>query len=169
MNHTTSRGSPYSKVHGANMGPTWVLSAPDWPHVGPISSIWYKPATAMIMHFNDVIMSMMASQITSLTIVYSSVYWAADQRKHQISASLAFVRGIRRWPVNSLHRWPVAGKMLPFDDVIMRSLKSWWYDKCVPQRQLNTCMSLIDHWYPSIMKMIQHGYRKLHWTTLLTY
>ena len=24
------------KVHGANMGPTWVLSAPDEPHVGPM-------------------------------------------------------------------------------------------------------------------------------------
>ena len=37
-----------------------------------------------------------ASQITSLTIVYSTVYWDADQRKHQSSASLAFVRGIHR-------------------------------------------------------------------------
>ena len=46
-------------------------------------------------------MSPMASQITSLTIVYSTVYSGADQRKHQSSASLAFVRGIHRWPVNS--------------------------------------------------------------------
>ena len=29
--------SPDSKVHGANMGPTWVLSAPDGPHVGPMN------------------------------------------------------------------------------------------------------------------------------------
>ena len=28
---------PDSKVHGANMGPTWVLSAPDGPHVGPMN------------------------------------------------------------------------------------------------------------------------------------
>ena len=42
-----------------------------------------------------------ASQITSLTIVYSTVYSDADQRKYQSSASLAFVRGIHRWPVNS--------------------------------------------------------------------
>ena len=50
-------------------------------------------------HYNDVIMTMMASQITSLTIVYSTVYSNADQRKHQSSASLAFVRGIHwdRW------------------------------------------------------------------------
>ena len=57
--------------------------------------------------------------ITSLKIVYSTVYSRADQRKHQISASLAFVRGIHRWPVNSPHKWPVTWKMFPFDDVII--------------------------------------------------
>ena len=61
----------------------------------------------------------MASQITSLTIVYSSVYSGVDQRKHQSSMSLAFVQEIHRWPVNSLHKWPVTRKMFPFDDVIM--------------------------------------------------
>ena len=50
------------------------------------------------MHYNDVIMGAIASQITSLTIVYSIVYSDADQRKHQSSASLAFVRGIHRRP-----------------------------------------------------------------------
>ena len=64
-------------------------------------------------------MSTMPSQITSLTIVYSTVYSAADQRKHQRSASLALVRGIHRWPVNSLHKGPVTRKMFQFDDVIM--------------------------------------------------
>ena len=49
------------------------------------------------LHYNDVIMSAMASQITSLAIVYSSVYSGADQRKHQSSASLPFVRQIYRW------------------------------------------------------------------------
>ena len=68
---------------------------------------------------NDVIMRAMASQITSLIIVYSIVYSGTDQRKHQSSASLAFVRGIHRWPVNSPHKWPITRKMLPFDDVIM--------------------------------------------------
>ena len=70
-------------------------------------------------HYNDVIMTMMASQITSITIVYSTVYSGADQRKHQSSSSLAFVRGIHRWPVDSPHKWPVTRKMFPFDDVIM--------------------------------------------------
>ena len=63
--------------------------------------------------------STIASQITSLTIVYSTVYSDADQRKHQSSASLAFVRGIHRGPVNSPHKWPVTLKTSPFDDVIM--------------------------------------------------
>ena len=43
----------------------------------------------------------------------------ADQRKHQSSESLAFVRGIHRRPVNSPHKWPVKRKKFPFDDVIM--------------------------------------------------
>ena len=65
-------------------------------------------------------MGAMASQLTSRTVVYSTVYSSADQRKHQSSASLAFVRGIHRWPVNSPNKGPVTGKMFPFDDVIMK-------------------------------------------------
>ena len=76
------------------------------------------------IHYNDVIISAMASQITSLTIVYSIVYSGADQRKHESSASLAFVRVIHRGPVNSPHKWPVMLKMFPFDDVI-RTQISW--------------------------------------------
>ena len=70
-------------------------------------------------HYNDVIISKIASQITSLTIVYSIVYSDADQIKHQSSASLAFVRGIHRGPVKSPHKWPVTRKMFPFDDVFV--------------------------------------------------
>ena len=55
----------------------------------------------LIAHYNNIIMSAMASQITRLTIVYSSVYSGTDQRKGSSSASLAFVKGIHRWPVNS--------------------------------------------------------------------
>ena len=75
----------------------------------------------MLFHYSDVIMGTMTSQITSLTIVYSTVYSGADQRKYQRSVSLAFVRGIHWWPVNSPHKWPVTWKMFPFDDVIMVS------------------------------------------------
>ena len=64
-------------------------------------------------------MGRIASQITSLTIAYSTVYSGADQRKHQSSAWLAFVWETHRWPVNSPHKGPVARKMFPFDNVIM--------------------------------------------------
>ena len=70
-------------------------------------------------HCNDVIISTTATLITSLTIVYSILYLTADQRKHQSSVSLAFVRGIHRRPVNSPHKGPVTRKMFPSDDVIM--------------------------------------------------
>ena len=52
--------------------------------------------SADMYHYADVIMGMIASQITSHTAVYSIVYSGADQRKHQSSASLAIVRGIHR-------------------------------------------------------------------------
>ena len=74
--------------------------------------------------YNDFIMGVMASQITSFTIVYSTVYSGADQRKHQSSASLAFVLGIHPWPVNCPHKWPVMRKMYPFDDIIMLSYQA---------------------------------------------
>ena len=84
---------------------------------------------ALEPHYSDVIMSAIASQITSLTIVYSTVYLDADQRKHQSSASLAFVRGIHLGAVNSPHKWPVTRKMFPFDDVIMIS-PAFFHRRC---------------------------------------
>ena len=71
------------------------------------------------IHYNDVIKGAMASQITNRAIVYSTVHTGAYPRKHQSSASLAFVRGLPRGPVNSPHKWPVTRKMIQFDDVIM--------------------------------------------------
>ena len=67
-------------------------------------------------HYCDVIMGVSASQITSLMIVYSTVYSDADQREFQSSASLAFVRGIHRGPGNSPHKWPVTRK----------NVSIWW-------------------------------------------
>ena len=81
--------------------------------IGMIASICCK--AVQYHHYSDV----MASQITGVSIVYSTICSGADQRKHQSSASLAFVRGIHPWPVNSPHRGPVTRKMFPFDEVIM--------------------------------------------------
>ena len=67
-------------------------------------------------------MSTMASQITGVSIVYSTICSGGDQRKHQSSTSLAFMRGIHRWPVNSPHKRPITRKMFPFDDVIMTAM-----------------------------------------------
>ena len=78
----------------------------------------------MQSHYGDVVIGAMVSLITCLTIVKSIVYSGADQRKHQSFASLAFVRGIHRGPVNSPHKWPVTRKMFPFDDVIMPTDKN---------------------------------------------
>ena len=90
-------------------------NAGKWNH----NTIYLSYESLQCYHYNDVIMGLMASQINSLMIVYSSVYSGTDQRKHQSSTSLAFVWGTHRWPVNSPHKGPVTWKMFPFDDVIM--------------------------------------------------
>ena len=82
------------------------------------------PSSSWLLHWHcvhnsDDMMGAMASQITSFKIVYSTLYSGADQRKHQSAASLAFVRGIHRSPMNSPRKGPVTRKMFPFDDVIM--------------------------------------------------
>ena len=80
---------------------------------------WYGPWVTDQMHiewitehYNDVIMSAIASQITSLMIVYSTVYSRRRSKKSQSSASLAFVREIHRGPVNSPHKGPVTRKIM---------------------------------------------------------
>ena len=88
---------------------------------------WVVVMKIAIAHYSDVIMGGMASQITSLMIVYSAVCLDTDQRKHQSSASLAVVKGIHRWPVNSPHRCPVMWKMFPFNDVIMVQWCQRWH------------------------------------------
>ena len=99
------------KIHHEDVGVRKVI------HRYRIYLWWYS--WMILSHYNGVIMSAMASQITSLTSVYSTVFSGSDEIKHQSSASLAFVRGIHRSPVNSPHKWPVTRKMFPFDDVIM--------------------------------------------------
>ena len=84
-----------------------------------------KYTTFAPQHYTDAIMSAMASQITSLTILYSTVYWGTVQWKHRSSASLAFVRGILRWPLNSPHKRPLTRNMFPFNYAILKSISRY--------------------------------------------
>ena len=121
------------------------LKEPRWSPNLVYSSWMLQQMYSSNNHYNDVIMGAMVSQITSLTIVYSTVYSGADQSKHQSSASLAFVWGIHRSPVNSPHKWPVTRKMLPFDDVIVicildltPGLSGLGKDNCKTRRKLSS-------------------------------
>ena len=113
---------PLSNIMDVTRHPYWVILLLMTPVT--VKSAWRLPMAwtsassySVAVH---VIMDTMASQITNLTSIYSAVYISgADHRKHQSSASLAFVRGIHRSPVNSPHKEPVMRKMFPFDDVVM--------------------------------------------------
>ena len=110
--------------------PEWASSVLNWKNLP--------------LHYSDVIMSPMDSQNTSLTIVYSTVY--SDQRKHQSTASLAFVSEIHQWPVNSPQKGPVTRRMFPFDDVIMNIME------LLSQKEIRTTRivghdDVISNWY----------------------
>ena len=98
--------------------------------IPPHWKLWYLK----YLHYNDVTMRAMASQITGISTDCSTVCSGTHHRKHQSSASLAFVRGMHRRPVDSLRKGPVTWKMFPFHDVIMfivddkfiPILYSWW-------------------------------------------
>ena len=97
-------------------------------------------------HYYDIIMGAIASDITGLTSVYLTLRSGTDQRKHQSPTSLAFVRGIHRWPVNSPYKWPVTRKMLSFDDVIMWRINLL----CVTQpRRVNEQLMPVDYFFSS--------------------
>ena len=88
------RNTPNDKIYhtiprGIHLMGEWNLGFGGWRVRGGYHILYCS-------HYTDVIMTTMASQITSFTVVYSSVYSDADQRKHQSSASLAFVWGIHR-------------------------------------------------------------------------
>ena len=89
-------------------------------HQWPCSPLMPPCRETRYIHYCDVIMSALASQITRVSIVCPTACSGLDQRKHQSSTSLAFVRGIHRSPGNSPHKGPVTRKMFPLDDVSMR-------------------------------------------------
>ena len=88
------------------------------------ADIRFSEIDCRAIHYNDVTMGTIASQITSLTIVCSNVYSDEDKKSHS-SSSLAFVLGIHRWPVKSPHKGPVTQSMFSFDDVSMYSFGPW--------------------------------------------
>ena len=113
------------------------------PTPTPIAVTSHEPCGLSIrleisfIHYNIIIMSAMASQITRLTIIYSAFYSGEDQRKK----SKLCVTGLRAenspWPVNSPHKGPVTREMFPFDDVIMPTtcgLSSSWKSACLTLR-----------------------------------
>ena len=112
---------------------------PNVENVGVVRATWYRSRKQVFssltidINYGDVIMGIMVSQITSLTSVYSTVYSGADQRKHLSSASLAFVRGINRSPVNSPHKGPVTRKMFHL-------MTPSWYVNRVNARRHHWCL-----------------------------
>ena len=93
----------------------------------------------LIVHYNDVIMRAMASQIPDIPIVCSIICWGTD-KKHQNFESLAFVRGLHRWQVDSPHKGPVPRKMFPFDDVLMQ------WPHCELSRKPPGMFNLLHYW-----------------------
>ena len=87
-----------------------------------------------LKHYNDVIMTAMASQITSLASVYSTVYSSVDQRKHQSSASLTFVWGIS----------PVTGEFPAQRASNAENVSIWW---CHHGLLLSVQLKLHQHWF----------------------
>ena len=93
----------------------------------------------VVIYFN-VIMTWVPRGYTSLQCRHNEWDGVSNQRrldcllgrlfrrrtKHQSSASLAFVRGIHRWPVDTLHKGSVTRKMFPFDYAIMWCIYSYF-------------------------------------------
>ena len=97
----------------------WCTSPPPPFHALFLGHQRINTYIVILVHYSDVIMGAMASQITRITFVYSTFHSGADQGNHQSSAPLAFVRGMHWWPVNCPHKWPVTRQTFPFDDIIM--------------------------------------------------
>ena len=97
----------------------------------------------LVEHYSGIIMSSIASQITSLVIVHSTVYSGTDQRKHQSSPPLAFVRGIHRWQMNSPHKGPVTRKLFLFDDLLSWRLNAMASDGLVTEGVASAAIVLI--------------------------
>ena len=113
VNHNrTVQGGIFSENHRIRTTPMLLNS---FIHLALFLILSPSPGYITI-HYSDITLSSMASQITGMSTVCSNVCSGAHQRKHQRSAPLAFVRGIHRWPKVSPHKGPVTRKMFPI----------WW-------------------------------------------
>ena len=140
-NECYNGGSPLiSKVFDAQFDTTVILETEFHennvfiPHTDKHTRYWKIVPT----HYDDVIMSAIASQITSLTIVNSTVYPGADQRKHQSSASLAFVWGTHRNRWISHTKGQLRGKCLHF-------MTSSWINVTYAPIQINWARNIASY------------------------
>ena len=117
-------------IHVSKMGP--------WYPFHHKANRYHNPTLIKSYHYNDIIMTTVASQITSLTVVCSTVYSDTDQRKYQSSASLAFVWGIRR------DRWiprtngQLRGKYFMFYTLWINMVSGNCHKKAIQQKKLVT-------------------------------
>ena len=101
-----------------------------------------------VSHYNDIIMTTIASQITSLAVVYSTVYSDADQRKHQSSASLAFVWGIHRDRWIPRTKVQLRGKCFHLMTSSWYAVTAWWRHDIVTFPALLAFVSGVHRWSP---------------------
>ena len=114
LNHVSKRG-PRCQVNENRSDSEHSSDTPYFAFAGELVGAccdYWEENCPLQWRYND--------QITSLAIVYSTAYSGAEQRKHQSPGSLAFVRGIHRWPMNTPHKEPVTRQLFPFDDVIIQ-------------------------------------------------
>ena len=107
---------------------------------------------ASLSHYSDVIMGAIASKITSLTTVYSTVYSDADQRKHRSSVVTGLRAGNSPGPVDSPHKWPVTRKIFPFYNVIMQRR---WSQMLTLSNDGKLPTDKVDLWYHGSLSLTQ--------------
>ena len=118
-------------------------------------------------HYSDMITRAMASQITGFSLLCSNVCSGADQREHANSASLAYVKGNQRWPLDSLHKGPVTEKIFPFHEGIMEKRNTI---SCSPARAMGRLFKVI-WWKLAILKMFngRKSQTTVPWVTVCVY
>ena len=144
----------------------WVIPFPWWSMV--ISSFWYatkkpsKLSTIILLCHKAVPLQWHRNEHDCISNhwhldVCSAVYSGADQRKDQSSVSLAFVRGIHQWPVDSSHKGPLTQKMFPFDDIIVPQSSFSTQRGSNAERGLQGCCNVFKWWLPQMQVTIQES------------